>query len=79
LQQIRDFEDGIKKAHHLISNKKREKQEDDRRLALNLKEIKLQKQYNNANAAMIEAKQWEGLEHGKERMIRDAQNNRLIN
>jgi hypothetical protein len=25
----------------------------------------------NANAAMVEYKQWEGLEKGKERMIRD--------
>ena len=56
LQQIKDFEDGIKKAHHMISTKKREKREDDLRLALSLKEIRLQKQYNNADAAMVEYK-----------------------
>lgn len=32
----------------------------------------------NANAAMVEYKQWEGLEKGKERMIRDGQNVKLI-
>lgn len=32
----------------------------------------------NANAAMVEYKQWEGLEKGKERMIRDGQNLKLI-
>lgn len=32
----------------------------------------------NANAAMVEYKQWEGLEKGKERMVRDGQNFKLI-
>lgn len=32
----------------------------------------------NANAAMVEYKQWEGLEAGKERMIREGQNTKLI-
>ena len=32
----------------------------------------------NANAAMVEYKQWEGLEKGKERMVRDGQNRKLI-
>ena len=32
----------------------------------------------NANAAMVEYKQWEGLEAGKERMIRNGQNLKLI-
>lgn len=32
----------------------------------------------NANAAMVEYKQWEGLEAGKERMVRDGQNLKLI-
>ena len=32
----------------------------------------------NANAAMVEYKQWEGLEAGKERMVRNAQNVKLI-
>ena len=32
----------------------------------------------NANAAMVEYKQWEGLEKGKERMVRDGQNLKLL-
>jgi hypothetical protein len=32
----------------------------------------------NANAAMVEYKQWQGIERGKERMIREAQNEKLI-
>lgn len=32
----------------------------------------------NANASMVEYKQWEALEAGKERMIREAQNFKLI-
>ena len=64
-------EKGLKEAYGNISTKKREKAEEDARLAKELKEIKLQRQYMNANAAMVEYKQWEGLEKGKERMIRD--------
>lgn len=59
----------MKKAHQIISTKKRLKREEDARLAKELKEISLQKQYMNANAAMVEYKQWEGLEKGKERQI----------
>jgi hypothetical protein len=32
----------------------------------------------NANAAMVEEKAWKELERGKERMLRDNQNERLI-
>lgn len=62
-------EKGLKDAYSVISNKKRAKAEEDARLAKELKEIKLQRQYLNANAAMVEFKQWEGLEKGKERVI----------
>jgi hypothetical protein len=68
----------MKKAHEIISTKKRLKREEDARLAKELKEISLQKQYMNANAAMVEYKQWEGLEKGKERQISENQNNKLI-
>lgn len=64
-------EKGLQEIHSKISTKKRNKAEEDARLAQELKEIKLQRQYMNANAAMVEYKQWEGLEKGKERMIRD--------
>ena len=68
----------MKEAYEKISTKKRLKAEEDARLAKELKEIKLQRQYMNANAAMVEYKQWDGLEAGKERMIRNAQNVKLI-
>lgn len=64
-------EKGLLEIHSKISTKKRNKAEEEARLAQELKEIKLQRQYMNANAAMVEYKQWEGLEKGKERMIRD--------
>jgi len=49
---------GLKEAYDAISTKKRVKAEEDARLAKELKEIKLQRQYMNANAAMVEYKQW---------------------
>lgn len=64
-------EKGLKEAYDKISTKKKNKADEDARLAKELKEIKLQRQYMNANAAMVEYKQWEGLEKGKERMVRD--------
>jgi hypothetical protein len=71
-------EKGLKEAYDKISTKKHSKAVEDARLAKELKEIKLQRQYMNANAAMVEYKQWEGLEKGKERMVRDGQNFKLI-
>lgn len=71
-------EKGLREAYDNISSKKRIKAEEDARLAKELKEIKLQRQYMNANAAMVEYKQWEGLEKGKERMVRDGQNLKLL-
>ena len=58
-------------AYQKINKKKMDKKAEDERLAKELKEIRLNRQYMNANAAMVEYKQWEGLEKGKERMIRD--------
>ena len=71
-------EKGLIEAYEKISTKKHDKAVENARLAKELKEIKLQRQYMNANAAMVEYKQWEGLEKGKERMIRDGQNLKLI-
>ena len=71
-------EKGLKEVYDKISTKKQQKELEDARLAKELKEIKLNRQYMNANAAMVEYKQWEGLEAGKERMIREGQNTKLI-
>lgn len=62
----------------MINKKKKDKAEEERRLAKELKEIRLQRQYNNANAAMVEEKAWRELEAGAERMISNNQNERLI-
>ena len=71
-------EKGLIDAFDKINKKKQEKREEDERLAKELKEIKLQRQYLNANAAMVEYKAWKELENGKERQIRNNQNERLI-
>ena len=71
-------EKGLIEAYEKINKKKRDKQEEDARLAKELKEIRLQRQYMNANAAMVEEKAWKELEAGAERQIRNNQNNRLI-
>jgi len=68
----------LKEAYGKISYKKKEKKEEEERLAKELKEIKLQRQYLNANAAMVEYKAWQELEKGKEREIRDKQNFKLL-
>lgn len=71
-------EQGLRDAYERISKKKKDKQDEDERLAKELKEIRLQRQYMNANAAMVEEKAWKELEAGAERQIRDQQNIRLI-
>ena len=58
---------GLVEAYERINKKKRDKAEEDARLAKELKEIRLQRQYNNANAAMVEEKAWKELEAGAER------------
>lgn len=50
--------------HTKISSKKQSKKEEEDRLAKELKEIKLQRQYMNANKAMVEEKAWKELEAG---------------
>ena len=71
-------EKGLLEVHGKINHKKKEKAAEEARLAQELKEIRLQRQYLNANAAMVEEKAWKELEAGKERQIRNNQNDRLI-
>ena len=71
-------EKGLLEVHGKIETKKNEKREEEARLAQELKEIRLQRQYLNANAAMVEEQAWKQLEAGKERQIRNNQNERLI-
>ena len=71
-------EKGLLEVYDKISNKKKIKRDEEERLAKELKEIKLQRQYLNANAAMVEYKAWEELEAGKERAIRENQNFKLL-
>ena len=68
-KQIR--EKGLIEAYEKINKKKKDKKEEDERLAKELKEIRLQRQYMNANAAMVEEKAWKELEAGAERQIRN--------
>jgi hypothetical protein len=68
MQEMR--EKGYREAHAKISHKKKTKKEEEEQLAKELKEIRLQRQYLNANRAMVEAKAYEELEKGAERMIR---------
>lgn len=58
---------GMLHAYDRINEKKRLKAEEEERLAKELKEIKLQRQYLNANRAMVEEKAWKELEAGAER------------
>ena len=55
-----------------------DKKAEDERLAKELKEIRLNRQYMNANAAMVEEKAWKELEAGAERQVRNNQNEKLI-
>jgi hypothetical protein len=60
-------EKGLIEAYEKINKKKKDKKAEDERLAKELKEIRLQRQYMNANAAMVEEKAWKELEKGAER------------
>lgn len=75
-KQIR--EKNLVEAYEKINKKKKDKKEEDDRLAKELKEIRLNRQYMNANAAMVEEKAWKELEAGAERQIRNNQNKKLI-
>ena len=62
-------EKGLIEAYEKINKKKKDKAAEDARLAKELKEIRLQRQYMNANAAMVEEKAWKELEQGAARML----------
>ena len=61
-----------------IAEKKREKRKEEDRLAKELKEIRLQRQYLNEDKAKIEEKAWKRLEIGAERQTKITQNQKLI-
>jgi hypothetical protein len=71
-------EKGLVEAYDLISKKKKDKRAEEERLAKELKEIRLQRQYLNANAAMVEEMRYKELEAGAERKLRNAQNEKLV-
>lgn len=71
-------EKGLVEAYEKISKKKEAKRLEEERLAKELKEIRLQRQYLNANAAMVEEMRYKELEAGAERKLRNAQNDRLV-
>ena len=65
-------EKGMVEVYEKINKKKKDKKAEEERLAKELKEIKLQRQYLNANAAMVEEMRYKELEAGAERKIRNA-------
>lgn len=69
---------GLLEVYDKINKKKKDKKAEEERLAKELKEIKLQRQYLNANAAMVEEMRYKELEAGAERKVRNTQNERLI-
>jgi hypothetical protein len=71
-------ERGLVEAYQKINNKKKDKKDEDERLSKELKEIRLNRQYMNANAAMVEEKAWKELETGAARKISNEQNSKLI-
>lgn len=71
-------EKGLLEAYDRISEKKRLKKEEEDRLAAELRKIKLQREYLNADKSMMEKKAWKELEAGAERQARDKQNNKLL-
>lgn len=61
-----------------INKKKKEKQEEDERLAKELKQIRLQRQYMNQNVS-VGNKALQDLEAGAERQRIASENEKLIN
>jgi len=60
-----------------IQVKKEDKKVELQRIAKELREIKLKRQYMNADKALLEAKAWQSLEEGAEREIKYRQNVKL--
>lgn len=70
-------EDAVTANNNLITKKKKMKEEYDEveRLA---KDIRLKKQYMNADQAKVEAQAWKNQEDGAEREIRQRQNHKMV-
>jgi len=88
-QKLKDIEDEKKikaemreksllEVHGKITKKKEDKQAELERIARELREIKLKRQYLNADKAILEAKAWQSLEEGAEREIKFRQNVKLL-
>jgi hypothetical protein len=89
LQKLKEAEDEKRKkeelrekslleVHAKITKKKDDKKTELERIAQELREIKLKRQYLNADKAVLEAKAWKSLEDGAEREIKMRQNSKLI-
>ncbi len=61
-----------------VKEKKMTKQQELEKIAHDLREIKLKRQFLNANAAMVEEKAWKSLQDGAEREIAYRQNDKLL-
>jgi len=75
-QEIR--EKSLLVVHEKIQVKKEDKKVELQRIAKELREIKLKRQYMNADKALLEAKAWQSLEEGAEREIKYRQNVKLF-
>ncbi len=62
-----------------IEKKHKQKQKEQDALAKELREIKLKRQYLNANKEIMEAKAWKELDNGAERVAASNQNKKLTN
>lgn len=61
-----------------IEKKHKQKQKEQDALSKELREIKLKRQYLNANKEIMEAKAWKELDNGAERVAANSQNKKLI-
>ena len=71
-------EKGLLSAYEKINAKKQARQSEQKKLEKELKEIKLKRQYMNANRALVEEKAWKEHEAGAEREAKERQANSLI-
>lgn len=71
-------EKGLVEVYEKISTKKAQKKEEEERIAREAKEIKMKRQYLNANQAIVEEMAWKSLQNGAERDILKRQNDKLM-
>ncbi|OMJ75821.1 hypothetical protein SteCoe_24959 [Stentor coeruleus] len=71
-------EKGLLTAYEKINAKKQARMAEQKKLEKELKEIKLKRQYMNANRALVEEKAWKEHEAGAEREAKDRQADALI-